>query len=242
MARRGQVTLFIILAIVIAAISLIIFFVVKERQKIALEQQAKIQEIRAFIRDCLTDALNQTEKDICFNGFYYKAYNNSILYFLTAVPYFYKNKTIAIPKLEQIENEFSQTLIENIGKCLNNFSQFETEGIDVLWNYSLNTKIKEGSIAIMTSPIAIKKDNFITSFSLSLEKKSELDHLYLALKEIIEGYNNEQGFLCIDCLDDISTKYNVTIQINSLFTPTGEGAYIVRIIKEDLSLRFAMEV
>lgn len=241
MKNRGQVTLFIIIAIVIVAAALITFFVIRERQRVQLEQQAQVQEIKTFATNCLEIALNKTEKELCFNGFYHEAPNDSILYFLTEVPYFYKNKTIKVPTLSKVEHEFSLAITSDINNCLNNFSSFKAQGIDILWDFSIDTEIKNGSIAAMTSPITVKKDKFVTSILVSTEKESELNSLHQLANAIVVEYGKNPGFLCVDCLDELSVSYNTTIKVSSLFAPTGEGIYIFSVTKDDLLLRFVVE-
>lgn len=242
MERKGQVTLFIIVVIVIIAAALITFFVTRERQRAQLEQQARVQEVKAFVTECLIAALNQSESDICSKGFYHEAPNDSILYFLTEIPYFYKNKTIKVPALSQVENELSLAVASSINGCLNNFSSFKARGINVFWNYSVETKIGDNSISVVTSLITIKKGSFSTTILVSTKKDSQLKSLHQLANEIVIEYGKKPGFLCIDCFDELSANYNATIKVSSLFAPTGEGVYIFSMTKDNLLLRFVVEV
>ncbi len=245
MERRGQVTLFIIIAIVIVVAALITFFVIRERQRIQLEQHAKVQEIKTFVSDCLTVTMNQSEKEISSHGFYYKVPEDSMLFFLIEIPYFYKNKTIKVPSLSKVEEQFSMAVENNIKECLDNFSNFKTQGIEVLWNYSIETKIKNNSISISTFPIIIRKGGLSTTLLVSTEKKSDLNFLHQLANEIVLEYSKKPGFLCIDCLDESSKKYGAIIKTNALFDQTNYGVYVFSITKEnnkDLLLRFVVEI
>ena len=211
--KRGQVTIFIIIAVVIIGAT-VGYFAFKDSIKIS-GIPANIEPVYTSFLSCLEDISKEGIYQIALHGGYYNVPNEtSITYFTEEIPYYYINSENNIPSINLIEDEFGGYVSENLEGCFN-LNNFKKQGFDInIINYSVSAKIntKEANIK-MDYPITIQKGETkiqLKEFETSID--TNIQNLYGVSKEIVNSYSKNPGAVCLTCLDKISKKNNVEIK------------------------------
>lgn len=209
--KRGQVTIFIIIAIlVVAGVSL--FFILKEDtgREEEIEVDPEVEPIYNYVQGCLDESVKDSLFYVSERGGYYDLSGVSTTEIMNVPYYIEEGENIIIPKTE-IENQLSKSIEDDIRACvdLSGFEDYEIqEG-----SLSVESSIEKERIDIdMNFPINIQKGES----SFQIERFEDTKEVRLGLiYEAISIYVNEQSELesgfCVDCFYDISTNYDFTI-------------------------------
>jgi hypothetical protein len=266
MFKKGQITVFIIIGIVILGIvASILFF----RKETTLSSSSNILDYSVIqsdivstdaptnaapVKDFVLACLDQEQRKIVFatavqGGYFgypddflrYDAiYNSDYLY----VPYYLNRNQVEIINKTRMEEEISFGLSLALPKCTN-FSMFSYEVQAVLDQAKINTKITENTVVSdIHLPIIIKESGTykeISDFKLILP--SSLFKLYSAASEITSEQMKNKNFLCVSCMNNIMSKYN--IDLNTIQTED-EKDYIILYslsdLQQQLSFNFAHQI
>lgn len=173
--KRGQVTLFIILGIlVLTAVSLTLYVnqefiknLFEERITRLTEVPYAIQPLDVHIKDCVSDSAKLSLNIILLQGGYFEPKNKIELESID-VAYWYDGKDIT-PTIETIEKETAKSMQEILPNCLLDFNE----------DYSIEIKELKSKISIRNKEIII-------------EDKVNLDVVYNNLTyQIIKTYNSQ---------------------------------------------------
>ena len=129
MKKRGQVTVFIIVGIIILAISAGTFFIVKKvtAEKLEVGKEAAIpmgaEGVKSYIENCLE---NTAEEAIHYNFLTGGIYLPTFITFYEewTIPYYFYLGEDAHPLKEQVEDGISRYVEDNLAICLRNFKSF----------------------------------------------------------------------------------------------------------------------
>jgi hypothetical protein len=144
--------------------------------------------------------------------------------------------------MERIETELANYTIENLRVCVN-FDNLKEQGFEITeGNLSVSVNINENDISVEADyPLTVKKGEETSRFR---EFKSKIDYsiekLYLVSEEILNEYYKKPGFVCLTCLEEISSRYDVEIKA----TPIDEKNFIWFSIfdkETELTWRFVVE-
>ena len=244
MEKKGQVTLFVILAIIlIAAISLYFAF----RNKNTSENiPPAVEPIYTSIVSCLETTSKDGAEYIGEQGGYYELPKAiSIEYFTKDIPYYYLNSEENIPSLERIELELGNYIYYNLERCIN-FEYFEKQGYEILGNELLVSPIiRDKGVEINVNyPITITKgssteriENFEVFIDADIKKMIEVS------KDIVDCYYKLPEFICLNCLEEISDRYSVKI-VSTSFSNQNEEAILFSITSYETELNWiiAMQI
>ncbi len=208
--HKGQVTIFIIIAVLVIGMG-ITFFVFKDNLNLG-KTSLEIEPIYTSILSCLESTSEEGINYVSLHGGYYKIPEEiSISYITEEVPYYYLNSKKYIPSIQRVERELENYVYENLKLCLN-FSSFEEQGFEIKeGDLLVSSDIKADKINIKANyPLAITKGEdtfrlreFKIEIILSVEKLRD------ASEEIVDLYYEKPGFVCLTCLEDVSSKYGV---------------------------------
>jgi hypothetical protein len=239
--KKGQVTIFIIVAILIVGLG-VTFFVFRDNLNIG-KPSLEIAPINTKIISCLESTSEEGINYVSLRGGYYTIPNSLYFsYFTDEVPYYYINSKLNIPSIARIESELRNYVIENLKDCIN-ISSFEEQGFDITeGNLSVSINVDEDSVEVKTNyPLAIKKGEDTSKLKeFNVDVISSLNRLYDASGEIANLYNKNPGFVCLNCLEDASIKYNVEARATSL-TDNNVIWFSVLDSETELNWRFVVE-
>ncbi|MEK6969817.1 MAG: hypothetical protein AABW48_05305 [Nanoarchaeota archaeon] len=195
MLKRGQVTIFVIVGILIlAAVSTAIYFSEFKTTEIQREEKSEIGFIKSFVDNCLEQSAQTGMAEVLAKGGYYEfpldlnVFEFAIEDENLQIPVYFQNEKTAYPSLNFIETEVAKATETALLDCVGDFKSFQEQGyaIDA---YAPTIKVQFSDKTLVTSefPLTIKKDGKetkLTSFSATLsfnfKEKYKIMEEYLA--------------------------------------------------------------
>lgn len=248
MNKRGQVTLFIIIAILIVAVGIAGYFIYQNYQKVKQERMAEeIAPIKAYVEDCLRKTTIDALEFVGLQGGYYVIKGPFIIYQTSALPLYLENGRKNVPTKEIVEQEISDYIINEIKNCVNNFTAYEERGFEV----------SEGNLAIYTalesSKVTVKMEYFLTITTptvrttikdFDFQIKTNIYDLYNVAGEFVEGEIGAKG-PDIDRLLDLISEKRVYVELIpwedniAVFIIKDNSTETLNLFKKPLHFRFA---
>jgi len=218
--KRGQTTIFIILAIVVAIITIVLF---SQNQISFINPEIKVQvdNVKNQINNCFDDSILKSLEIIGLHGGYYekpstKVYEgNRTLSDLNHefITYYYYEGQIIPPSTIIVEAELSKALNDNLQVC---FSLIETDLSFDYDNLKVKTELKEKEILFdIGLKVTVSSDEHTANFNIKekINKKSALgDILNLAIF-MTESRTDNPEEDCISCLAKIAEDKNLYVDI-----------------------------
>ena len=204
MLKKGQVTIFIILGIVIIAGILIFFLFRGNINSTQIPENA--QEIYNFVEQCIYDSAQESILIISQNGGYINSPKSSTQ---TGNPYYNK---LNIPEKQTIESEISTLTSELIQICILELDYFAEYKI-IPSTPTIYTTINSEEIEINTKfPISIKKQDetfLIENFNTIIPAR--LGTIYNSITSILENQTPENT--CLTCILQQAEQNNLNISL-----------------------------
>ena len=222
--KRGQVTIFIIIAVVIVLVT-VLFFVFKGSLIGDLNSENKIipdyaQDVKSKFDECLKMATDNTLIINSFQGGYYELSDNSLSFLFEELSF--ENQLSSGIK-EEIQNcvdalEFQQPVIVNYSFDNSEFAAILTDSQEI----SINSKI----------PLSIVLNDSAFSFnSFSYTTKSDYLQLYSLAREIT--LQQKPDSICLTCIDGLAEKYK--LNVSSIEIPGDADYKIIYFITSEKS-------
>ena len=133
--KRGQVTIFIIIAIVIVALRVLLYLLIPQ---LRVDFGFTTDDPSSFIQNCMEDSIRDAVETISLQGGSlnpenYFLYNDNRIEYLCYTNEFYIPCVVQQPLLKQhIENEIKESIRAESDSCFNSLRQtFESQGFDV---------------------------------------------------------------------------------------------------------------
>ena len=209
--KRGQITIFIIIAVVVIALTAIIFLS-RDSFKIGGIPES-IDPVYNEFQSCFEATSNEGVHYIASHGGYYDVpFETSIVYFTEDIPYYFLESKNYTPTIEIIEEELAKYISENLNSCFD-LESYKTRGFEIEnENYSILAKINEDNIEIkMLNKITVIKGEDKSRFNTKTNLDYNIKNLHEASVEIIKSYIENPGTICLTCLEEISEKNSVKI-------------------------------
>ena len=177
MKKRGQVTIFIIIGIVIVVIGILIYLFYPQIESL-LKPSSK--NPAAFLQTCLEDKIEETVEILSLQGGsinpeHYYLYNNEKLEYLCYTNEFYRTCVVQQPMLKaHIESEIKSEIMGDVDACfLDLKDSFERAGYDVSLtggNTTVELLPEEITTTLTHELVLTKKDTEkYESFKISLD-------------------------------------------------------------------------
>jgi hypothetical protein len=158
--KRGQVTVFIILALVIVVLGVLIYLFYP---KISSTLGLSTQNPDAFIQECMEDTLSNIVTNLSLQGGslepqHYFVYQNQKLEYLCYTNEYYKTCVMQQPMLQvHIESEIKGAIEEKSKECFDSLKQsYEKKG------YQVNMKSGETRVELLPRMVLVTFDNSLT--------------------------------------------------------------------------------
>lgn len=235
--KRGQVTAFIIVGLVVLIAIILVYFANSEYLKDLFEEQrtkltgipAEIKPVGDYIQQCLDDVSKTGVDFVLLQGGYYEP-KDYVELDLFRVAYWYDNKDIS-PSLEVIENEISKGINPLFKSCIDEYdSSYKIN----LTSLKTDVKIKEKKI-LFTSNVnmnVIYKDvTYTINKKYILKKDSDVFDIYNTAKTIIDSEVLNP--------DEIDLTFLAEIPYDINFFKTDTNEIIYTIISDKTTLYFA---
>jgi len=208
MKKRGQVTVFVIVGILLLLVSLLFFYIIKANTiftpEVVVPQE--IAPLKSYVETCIYNVGEDAVIRLGMQSGYVKIPEsiamNPRAYINVGgpikMPYWYLNGIDTSPKLTDMQSQISDYVSENLKSCLKNFSDFNQFIIEEKGEIQTKTVIAEEEVVITTNyPLIIKnrKGDKITEWSLySTSVPVRLKKIYRLAKGIMEAENKNMFF------------------------------------------------
>ena len=236
--KRGQLTLFVIVGIVIV-IGIVLYFlfngsIIPEQQK-TFNSKANILQSEIF--DCFENVYSNSLMTIGFQGGFYNvsdgAYNGFAI-----IPYYYKSGELMAPNLNLVENELATLVKDQITYyCLDYYTEVQASSSTLNMNFSgfdladedfprfnidynnldVNVKIDKGSVSFdVDCDLTVIQDekNIILDLSTGSNKlDSDLYDMFNIASFIVNDLEKNEESICASCLYDMTKNTDLTVDI-----------------------------
>ncbi|MBD3313576.1 hypothetical protein GF345_03975 [Candidatus Woesearchaeota archaeon] len=244
--KRGQVTAFIILGVVILFLVLLIIYLLSEEQESIFEETAEVQSLRLFIGDCVNKVVEEGAYLVASQGGYYDPPMPFKEMEGLGIPYYHYLGAQRIPEIEEVELELSRYIQDNLPLCVGNFSDFP--GFELEAGYpKAESDIIDGEIFVSVNyPVSARKDKSLfklNSFSrrINLDLRKEYD----AMRKIMDEQNIRKPYIPVGFITQTAYRNNLTYEIIQF--PGSEDQVVVSLkskgsgLEDELVYSFALK-
>ncbi|MBU0535793.1 MAG: hypothetical protein KKE20_02425 [Nanoarchaeota archaeon] len=212
--KKGQVTFFIIIGIILILAMIIIGLHTSSTPVEEQSEELSQTPLVRFVESCLGQTAQDALIFISSRGGFYGLPSESTEESLVQTAYWKIISEPRIPTREMISVEVSDYIDDNIEYCLGNFSEFRRMGYDITAR-DPNTQliINEDTASLsLEYPIKLAKDDGIievSSFAKEIDARQFNDLLYTS--EMLTSAMPEEG-VCVTCLKEIEKDTDTYIK------------------------------
>ena len=227
MSKRGQVTVFIIVGVVVLFTFFAIIKFASDKEIISLQKTllgAELEPVRVYAQSCFELATQKGLEKWGQRGGYYQTPPVYTYYFSTLipVPVYFDREKIHLPTEEMITSELNRFIADEINQSCS-FLYLEQQGYGFeLGTLRVSSQITDFNVDVDISyPIAVTKDvksSVLQDFTVSLV--APVRGMYVLASTVSLDQVDNDG-LCISCMVELSEKYNVEVtEISNVETGT----------------------
>jgi len=211
--KRGQVTIFVILAVLVVFIILLFFFL-QNKQNTSPNITNEVQSINDFVLNCLKETGENGLVRFGEQGGYFIITDN-IRSIEGNIPYYVYDKKNLILSKEQVSQQLSAFVTQEINFCILNFKDFKPDFEVEHELNGVNTEILDNKVVFsLDYPISIKKaDNTYTLNEFKSEISVRLGTIYAVSEEVVNEQLEHPESICLSCLYDLGRKNKVHIDM-----------------------------
>ena len=157
--KKGQITLFIIVAILILFMVGFIFALSGKLSPNSTEDISS--QVNSYVRSCISKTSSEALKTLSMQGGYYELPSGAFVYREGKIPVYYDQRINLSPPLETLEEEFSKFLDNELPECLK-FNEISRQGFKVIVGEPRTfTTISRNQLSLeIDVPIEISKKDF----------------------------------------------------------------------------------
>ena len=214
MDKRGQVTIFVILAILIVG-AVIAVFAFRGERNVSSSVPIEVVPVKNFVDSCLERVSEEVVYSVGEGGGYLFPSN---LTTSDGVNYIYYEGKNHFQTISQMESEISKGVSDGMIFCVKDFSDFSDYEI----NYtvaSVSSDIQEDSVFIsLNYPMSIGKGSstYVLKDFGTYELKVRLGLIHDLVDKFLKENYYDEGEVCIDCVLQEMYSNNMTMEIYNL--------------------------
>ncbi len=229
MQKRGQITIFVIIGVILLLIvGTFLFFKedVQKKELILNEELVNlpfVSPVENFVETCLDKVAGEGLNLIGRQGGYYKSpLDYSIFFQSDLIPYFYEENKEMVTSKEEIEVQLQNYIEENLPFCLEEFKHFEAEGYDITaGTLKVNADVNKQILLDLEYPLTISKGpSEVSVDKISQKIDLDLDKYLLVSDKIVESMDEKKGYVCLSCLEALSEQYDINISAYPIYDPS----------------------
>ncbi len=206
MVRKGQVTIFIILGVLIVLfVTLFFVFTSFEPQEPATETQAAAY---ALIAQCVEDVATGGIPFLASRGGYYEIPPGYLVYteeynpYFTTIPYYYNEGAMTVLSEDELVTQFELFLLSRIKQCYNSTSESSDYTFKELRTEEVTVSFTDYAVEILyDSHVALVDASSTTAISpIEIVLPSSYYSAYTSAVAIAEEQSSKGNIFCITCL------------------------------------------
>jgi len=203
-AKRAQLTTFIIIAIIVVVLFMVGFFLYQQSSIAQFNKNSRV--IRDFYVGCLSNHLGDGLSLLARQGGYYKINPAVLATFLgERTAFYFINGHLVVPSVDNVSDELSNYLNDN--ECNLSMQMPDTK---------VKLKCDKPRLLMNKTTVDCKLNvvngKYHKMFDLEIYGPALLRQLN-ASSDIVNNYSEKPGYACIECLDEIASKHKVNISI-----------------------------
>jgi len=204
--KRGQVTIFIILAIVIVGFVLVFFAFRTGLFETAFSSQ--FSDVSTFVQDCIDKEAIDVVYQVGDGGGYYFSPNLSTS---SGIAYYSINGKILMPSKEDVEKEISYYLNQKLFFCTKNFVDFPNYEI-IQGEIDTKADIRGDKIVLNVNyPVTVSNGGNTERFE---DFKTEIPvRMGTVYDSIYEFMNSSLDSVCLSCLLEIAEENDLYVDM-----------------------------
>jgi hypothetical protein len=227
MNKRGQLTMFIIIAILVVA-GVALFFVFRGDVNDRSSGDIDTLDVINLVEICLEESVKDALYFVGLHGGYkdFPEESNSV-----GIPYYLDGKNSLVPSENKIEKEISEFMTEFISFCVGEFEIIQEVNVEILQDPEVKTSMRDDEIIfdLKYSLRVIKGDSFSIIEEFSYISSIRLKVLYETSKFIVNSHLENSGGLCVSCLLEYARENQVGVNMSD------EGGVIIYELEDELS-------
>jgi len=240
MKKRGQVTIFIIIAVIIVALAVLIYFLFPQIQ-LALGYGEENPSV--YLQNCIEDEVEKTVDELSLQGGsinpeHYILYGGEKIEYLCYTGEYYKTCVMQQPMLQQhIEDEIADNIKSVSSACFNSMEEsFKKRG------YSVNLQKGDMSVELLPKRIVV---TFDSSLSLTKTNTARYDSFRVVvnnnLYELVSITNSILNWEARygDAETTIYMNYYHDLQVEKKIQSDGSTVYILTDRNNENKFQFA---
>ncbi|MEK6859289.1 MAG: hypothetical protein AABX54_00595 [Nanoarchaeota archaeon] len=218
MKKRGQITVFVILAIVLITAGGIAYYLTKNTNTIDdyfshPDVKPGMDNIKNSVYECMKTTCSDSLDIIGIQGGYYKQPQEFFDLKGSFLPYYYNRGNFLMPATSEIQNQLGLYVDDNLNSCLENIkiSDFSLSYTKPKTKAIIN---KEDVTFKIDMPILVKKTDKTTRLELkdnSVSIQSKLFEMLEIAKFITDSHKEDPNRLCINCILNIAKERNLYV-------------------------------
>ncbi|MBW3015535.1 hypothetical protein KY330_03875 [Candidatus Woesearchaeota archaeon] len=214
MNKRGQITIFLIIGILIVVL-LALFFIVRDKE---ITPEFDTAQIKSFTETCL----NKVSKDglyfISLQGGYYDTPEPNRAYSYIKIPYYWDG-TAHVPTKETIERELEKYIDNELPECIDGFNTFTQQG------YSFQLQEPMSDVMILAStidiklslPVKITKDESIVKLNhFTSALAFDFNNVYDLVTRIVDEQKKTPDSIPLGFITDLAYNNDFTFETMNL--------------------------
>jgi hypothetical protein len=227
--KKGQLTIFIIIGIVLLAIAGVAYYYMTQIKKTEVssetsELSSDILPVKAYIDSCI----KSVGKDAIFwigqQGGYYIPPEKSIVNYYLKIPYYYYLGDSVMPTMDRVERELAAYVNNMLPNCTNNLEEIESLGFNVeQGTVSTKARISPNMVTFdVNLPVVIKETNkksSVSDFKVVIGD-IRLYTIYDVARNLTIGQLNDPTSICLSCVANIGTDTGLNIEMERWDTST----------------------
>ena len=235
MSKRGQVTVFIIIGIVVLFLFAGLLFVVKSvtKEKVEAEQEAMVEayefnSIQMFIDHCLERTSNEGMKFVSFRGGYYQVPEPAEDQIFVKIPYYFDLGQKRFPTKEIIARQIELYVEDKMKTCLNDFVVFKNQGFSfVEEEMEANVQLGTSVVFELDYPLQTQKGESIKQFQhFSYRLPVNFEHIYNIVDQTVFEQERNANFVPLGHLSVASQENKFTFEVSYLDNDVVVYSYI----------------
>lgn len=196
MQKRGQVTVFIIVGILILGLAASIAYVTElsvTKTTKAEETYSEVSSLKLFVEDCLKKSTVEGMYLVFAQGGYYEFPLTAELFQFTEednvleIPVYFQQKEVYLPAISSIETQIAKAAEKELLNCFNGFQGFGKQGYIIIFTEPIiEVRLSEKTNVMLDMPISAGKNG----------RETKLNKFFVSIPfNFNEKYNNLAEYL-----------------------------------------------
>jgi hypothetical protein len=211
--KRGQITIYIIIGMVILVIISAVFYMRTRVAEEVIEEEVieeevlitEAQAVNVFVESCIDDTLEDGILFVSSHGGYYRVPELSDYYSFIKIPFYFYVGEELIPDKAQIENSLAEYVQDNLVRCIDGFSAFPWEVVSE-GDISVGVQIFENEVlARVIYPVEIRaEDKLIEVSEFNIAYETNYQEALEIINEIVAKQREDKNVVMTSYILDLA--------------------------------------